>query len=176
MKHFDDVPASSWAADAVAFASSHELFNGTAPGQFSPGVSMSRGMLAVVLHNLESNPEQAVTGIFGDVDNDQWYAEGVAWAAENGIVSGYGNGQFGPNDAITREQLAAMLWRYAGKPQATSTTLSFADADKVSGYAKPALLWAAEKGIVNGKGDGILDPLGTATRAEVAQMLKNFLK
>lgn len=175
-KTFDDVPADSWAADAVAFASAHELFNGTAPGQFSPNTAMSRGMLAVVLHNLESNPEQALTGVFGDVDNSQWYAEGAAWAAEQGIVGGYGNGQFGPNDPITREQLATMLWRYAGEPKAAGAALAFTDADKVSDYAKAALLWASENGVINGKGSGILDPKGLATRAEVAQMLKNFMK
>ena len=175
-KTFDDVPADSWAADAVAFASAHELFNGTAPGRFSPNTAMSRGMLAVVLHNLESNPEQALTDIFGDVDNNQWYAEGVAWAAEQGIVGGYGNGQFGPNDPITREQLATMLWRYAGEPKAAGAALAFTDADKVSDYAKAALLWASENGVINGKGSGILDPKGPATRAQVAQMLKNFMK
>ena len=174
--YFADVPATSWAADAVAFASAHELFNGTAPGQFSPITPMSRGMLAVVLHNLESNPAQALTGAFTDVDNSQWYAEGVAWAEAQGIIGGYGNGQFGPNDNITREQLAVMLWRYAGSPAATDRELHFADADKVSDWAMAALRWATEKGIINGKGGGILDPQGPATRVQTAQMFMNFLK
>ena len=174
--YFADVPATSWAADAVAFASAHELFNGTAPGQFSPNTPMSRGMLAVVLHNLESNPAQALTGAFTDVDNSQWYAEGVAWAEAQGIIGGYGNGQFGPNDNITREQLAVMLWRYAGSPAATDRELHFADADKVSDWAMAALRWATEKGIINGKGGGILDPQGPATRVQTAQMFMNFLK
>lgn len=175
-KSFADVPSTSWAADAVAFAGAHELFNGTAPSTFSPSQSMSRGMLAVVLHNLESNPDQPLTGLFADVGSDTWYAEGVAWAAENGIVAGVGNGKFAPNSPITREQLATMLWRYAGEPKAKQTSLGFADSGKVSDYAFSALCWATEQGIVNGKGDGILDPLGTATRAEVAQMLMNYLK
>lgn len=174
--YFADVPATSWAADAVAFASSHELFNGTAPGQFSPDTPMSRGMLAVVLHNLESNPTQALTGAFTDVDNSQWYAEGVAWAEARGIIGGYGNGQFGPNDNITREQLAVMLWRYAGSPAATDRELHFADAHRASDWALEALRWATEKGIINGKGGGILDPTGQATRAETAQMLKNYME
>lgn len=175
-KPFEDVPATSWAADAAAFVSAHELFHGTAPGQFSPNAPMSRGMLAVVLHNLESNPNQAFTGIFGDVDSGQWYAEGVSWAAANGIVDGYGNGQFGPNNPITREQLAVMLWRYAGRPEPKTKELDFTDAGKASGYALEALQWAVEQGIIQGKGNGILDPKGTATRAQAAQMLMNFLK
>ena len=174
--YFADVPATSWAADAVAFASAHELFNGTAPGRFSPNQPMSRGMLAVVLHNLENNPAQALTGAFADVDNSQWYAEGVSWAAARGIIGGYGNGTFGPNDNITREQLAVMLWRYAGSPAATERELHFADAYKASDWAQEALRWAVEKGVLNGKGGGILDPGGEATRAETAQMLKNFME
>ena len=174
-KQFADVPATSWAADAVAFASAHELFNGTAPGQFSPEAPMSRGMLAVVLHNLENNPTQALTGVFADVDNGQWYAEGVSWAAAQGIIGGYGNGAFGPNDNITRAQLAVMLWRYAGSPAATDRELHFADAYKASDWAEEALRWTTERGILNGKGGGILDPTGQATRAETAQMLYNFL-
>ena len=160
----------------MAFASAHELFNGTAPGRFSPDQPMSRGMLAVVLHNLESNPAQALTGAFADVDNRQWYAGGVSWAAAQGIIGGYGNGTFGPNDNITREQLAVMLWRYAGSPAATERELHFADAYKASDWAAEALRWAVEKGVLNGKGGGILDPGGEATRAETAQMLKNFLE
>ena len=175
-KYFADVPTMSWAADAVAFASAHELFGGTGTNQFSPDVPMSRGMLAVVLHNLESNPAQALTGAFSDVDNSQWYAEGVAWAEVQGIIGGYGNGRFGPNDNITREQLAVMLWRYAGSPAATDRELHFADAHRASDWALDALCWATENGIINGKGGGILDPTGQATRAETAQMLKNFME
>ena len=175
-KYFADVPAMSWAADAIAFVSSHELFNGTGENRFSPDLPMSRGMLAVVLHNLESNPDQALTGVFGDVDSSVWYAKGVTWAAANGIVSGYGDGRFGPNDNITREQLAVMLWRYAGSPTATNKELNFTDADKASGYALNALCWAVENGIINGYGNGQLGPQGLATRAQVAQMLKNYMK
>lgn len=175
-KYFSDVPAMGWKADAAAFVSAHELFSGTAPGRFSPDAPMSRGMLAVVLHNLEDNPAQALTGAFMDVDNSQWYAGGVAWAAAQGIIGGYGNGRFGPNDNITREQLAVMLWRYAGSPAAVDRELRFADADKASDWALEALCWAAEKGIINGKNGGILDPAGQATRAETAQMLKNFME
>ena len=175
-KTFADVPDSHWASDAVAFASARELFRGTAPDTFSPSLPMSRGMLAVVLHNLENNPAQTLTGAFADVDDGHWYAEGVAWATSQGIVSGYGNGMFGPDDNITREQLAVILWRYAGSPAATEKELHFTDADKASGYALEALRWAVENGVMGGYGNGQLAPQGLATRAQVAQMLMNFLK
>lgn len=175
-KRFDDVPATGWVAKAAAFVSSHELFQGTAPGRFSPDAPMSRGMLAVVLHNLENNPAQALTGAFADVSGGQWYAEGVAWAEAQGIIGGYGNGRFGPNDSVTREQLAVMLWRYAGSPAATDRELHFADADRASDWAVEALCWATENGILDGKGGGILEPTGQATRAETAQMLMNFME
>ena len=175
-KQFNDVPATDWAASAVAFASSHELFNGTSSTTFSPDQSMSRGMLAVVLHNMEGNPAQVLTGMFSDVDNSKWYAEGISWAAAKGIITGYSSDKFGPNDDITREQLAVMLWRYAGSPSATSSNLNFADADKISSWALEAMRWATENGIINGKNNGILDPTGKATRAQAAQMLKNFME
>lgn len=175
-KSFADVSADNWAADAVAFVSGHELFSGTSSDRFSPDLPMTRGMLAMVLHNLENNPAQPVAGMFSDVTSDAWYSEAVAWAAARGIVSGYGNGLFGPSDHITREQLAVMLWRYAGEPAATNKELHFNDVDEASGYALDALRWATENGIINGKGGGILDPRGQATRAQVAQMLMNYLK
>lgn len=175
-KTFADVSADNWAADAIAFASGHKLFSGTSSDRFSPDLPMTRGMLAMVLHNLENNPAQPVAGMFSDVASDAWYSEAVAWAAVRGIVSGYGNGLFGPGDHITREQLAVMLWRYAGEPAATNKELHFNDVDEASGYALDALCWATENGIINGKGGGILDPRGQTTRAQVAQMLMNYLK
>ena len=175
-KPFVDVPAESWAANAVAFASAHELFNGTSANTFSPDLSMTRGMLAVVLHSLENNPKQAFTEKFSDVDDSAWYADAVIWAAEHGIVSGYGNGQFGPGNNIAREQLAVMLWRYAGSPAAIDKELHFTDVGEASGYALEALCWAVENGIISGYGDGRLDPQGLAARAQVAQMLMNYLK
>ncbi len=174
-KRFADVPAESWAADAVAFASARELFGGTGPDTFSPGAPMTRGMLAAVLHNLEGNPVQAASVRFSDVEDGAWYAAGIRWAAACGIVDGYSGGLFGPGDTITREQLAVMLWRYAGRPAPTRLRLDFPDADQVSGWALDALCWAAEQGILNGRGS-LLAPSGFATRAEAAQMLKNFLE
>ena len=175
-KEFTDVPAESWASDAVAFASAHELFNGTGEETFSPEQSMSRAMLATVLYNLEGCPEQSLTGEFSDVNDGAWYASSVSWATANGVTDGYGGGQFGPNDSITREQFAVMLWRYAGTPVTDEQALRFADADQASGYAEQALSWAVANGVMSGHSDGRLDPSGMATRAQAAQMLKNFIE
>ena len=176
-KSFSDVSNSSWAADAVSFVSSRELFNGTSSQTFSPNLSMTRGMLTVVLHNLESNPGSAVMPSFSDVQ-ESWYSEAVVWAAEKGIVNGYPDNTFGPDDPITREQLAVVLWNYAGKPTSGQTggERSFKDTDQISGYARTAMEWAISSGILNGDGDGHLNPTMQATRAQVAQMLLNFMR
>lgn len=172
---FSDVPVSNWAKNAVDFVSARGIFNGTGGSVFSPDNTMTRGMLAVVLHNLEGSPAHAFDGTFADV-GESWYTDAVHWAAERGIVTGYGDGRYGPNDAITREQLAVILWRYAGSPAAKDRDLPFADADRVSGYAVEALCWAKEQGIVNGVGNGQLMPQGLTTRAQAAQMLMNFIQ
>ena len=175
-KTFSDVPQTHWAAEAAAFVSARELFSGTGPDTFSPNQPMSRGMLAVVLHNLERNPAAGRTGSFTDVPDRAWYSQGVAWAAERGIISGYGDGQFGPNAPVTREQLAVILWRYAGSPAPSGSDLPFGDADQVSSWASNALRWAVENGILSGYGDGRLAPQESATRAQMAQILKRFLE
>lgn len=172
---FTDVSDTNWAANAVAFVASHELMKGTGDSVFDPKVSMTRGMLAVVLHNLEYNVEAGSGADFSDVSDGKWYAGAVAWAAEKGIVTGYPDSSFHPNDSITREQLAVMLYRYVGSPEVSTDELNFVDANEISGYAKQAIAWAAANGIMQGKGGGVLDPKGTATRAEVAQMLLNLV-
>ncbi|MBR7148011.1 MAG: S-layer homology domain-containing protein [Firmicutes bacterium] len=174
-KDFEDVKKDDWHSDAVDFASSRELFNGTSATTFGPSENMTRGMLAVVLHNLESNPEHEHEEDFHDVHDQRYYADAVAWAAGEGLVSGYGNGAYGPDDHITRQQLAVILWKYAGCPD-SDHELDFYDEDDIAGYAETALKWANEHKIINGKGGNKLDPTGNATRAEVAQMLKNFME
>lgn len=171
---FADMPAAKWASTAVVFASSHELFNGTSATRFSPNAPMTRGMLATVLHNLENNPDYTAGTSFDDVSSGAWFEDAVYWAAEKGIVSGYGNGSFGARDNVTREQLAAMLYRYAGSPEVSGSLDGFTDSGKASDYALSALRWATEQGIIAGKGGGILDPAGRATRAETAAMLMRF--
>lgn len=174
-KDFCDINSESWFGDAVGFVSARGLFSGTSRDTFSPNLNMSRGMLAVVLHNLENNPSHVGNIDFQDVDAGAWYTEAVQWAAERGIVSGYGNGNFGANDSINREQLAVMLWRHAGSPKSQNQALNFQDANEASGYAVEALKWASENGIMAGNGHGVLAPRSQATRAQVAQMLMSYI-
>ncbi len=110
-----------------------------------------------------------------EVKEDLYYSEAITWAAETGIVSGYGNGNFGPDDPITREQLATILWRYAGSPTSAGSLDSFTDGDATDTWAVEALCWAVDNKIVTGKGNGVLDPQGKATRAEVAAMLMRYV-
>ncbi len=168
-----DVSESAWYYDAVRFAIENGLMNGIGNNLFAPGANLSRAQLTQILYNKEGKPTVDGMGSFTDVKG-AWYSDAVIWATERNIVSGYGNGLFGPNDNITREQLAVMLWRYAGKPIA-STNLTFSDTDQISDFAQSAIRWAVENKILNGKGSNILAPKSFATRAEVAQMLKNYL-
>lgn len=172
---FTDVSEGDWYYEAVRFAQERGLMIGYSDGRFGPSDTLSRAQLAQILFNKEGRPAVSGGG-FNDVDGGAWYADAVTWAAENGIVGGYGNGTFGPNDPITREQLAVMLWRYVGSPAATDKELHFNDTDEISGFALEAMRWAVENGILNGYGGGRLDPQGQATRAQAAQMLKNFIE
>ena len=174
-KTFTDVPHGYWAEEAITFVTARGLFNGVSETRFAPNQGMTRGMLAVVLYNLESNPQYTANGSFTDVADDTWYKDAALWAAQQGIVNGYSNGNFGANDQITREQLAVMLYRYAGSPAVPNLLLDFTDADQVDSYADSAVRWAVEKGIIGGKGNGILDPKGTATRTQVAAILMRFM-
>lgn len=171
---FTDVKVGTWYYDAVAFVYENGLMQGTSATRFSPDSSLTRAMLAQILYNRAGKPTVKDKSAFTDVANDAWYADAVIWAYGEGIVSGVGGGKFAPDASITREQLAAMLYRAAGSPEVQETTLTFNDASKVSSYAKSAICWAVEEGIVTGKGGSRLDPTGTATRAEVAQMLARF--
>lgn len=174
-KMFEDVTNTDWHADAVAFASGHQLFQGVGETTFEPNSNTTRAMLAVVLYRLENELDHSIEGMFQDVEDDSWYEKGVYWAADMGIVQGYGDGTYGPDDEITREQLVTMLWRYVGSPASSHSIAHFTDADAVSGYAEEAIRWANENKILNGMGDGTLNPRGNATRAQVAQILMNFM-
>ncbi|MEY8389596.1 S-layer homology domain-containing protein [Oscillospiraceae bacterium 38-13] len=173
---FSDVSEDDWYYEAVRFAHERNLMNGYSDGRFGPNDPLSRAQLAQILFNKEGRPGVDYLLDFSDVAGEAWYTEAVRWAVSHGIVGGYGNGTFGPNDPITREQLAVMLWRYSGSPAATNKELHFNDTDEISGFALEALCWAVENGILNGYGDGRLGPQGQATRAQVAQMLKNFIE
>jgi hypothetical protein len=179
-KSFGDVGSGAWYNDAVRFASSHELFQGTGGDKFSPDASMTRGMLVTVLHRLENEPA-AAGELFADIAGGAYYADAVAWASVNGIVNGTGGGRFSPDTEITREQLAVMLYRYnawssaadGGLPDADLS--GFPDAGSVSEYAEDAMKWAVGAGLIQGRGSA-LAPQGTATRAEVATILQRFIE
>lgn len=176
-KPFNDVAADNWYANAVQYVSARGMMNGIASTTFSPDATTSRGMFVTILHRMEDTPSILNKGkAFIDVTDNQYYSEAVAWAIGNKIVSGYNNGSFGPNDSITREQLAVMLWRYSGSPESAGTLDDFSDKDQVGSYATEAMAWAVEKGIMSGEGNGVLDPLGQATRAQAAQMLMNYIE
>ena len=176
LKFIDLGGIGTWYHEAVDYVLLNALMSGYGNATFGPNDNVTRAQFAQILYNRAGHP--AVTGPSGftDVLPGAWYAPAVTWAAGQGVVLGYGNGLFGPDDSITREQLAAMLWRYAGRPVATEKELHFSDADKISPYALDALCWAVENGIVNGMGNNILSPQGLATRAQVAQMLMNYLE
>ncbi len=176
---FDDVAEDSWYAGAVDFASGHELFNGNTATSFAPELPMTRGMTATVLWRLENEQNVDVSDAFTDVEAGSWYADGILWATHEGIVTGYGDGLCGPEDNVTREQLATMLHRYAklmGLDLTVAGKLSdFADGADVSDYAEDAMVWAVGAGLLQGKENKALDPHGSATRAEVATVLQRLI-
>ena len=177
---FADVPDGAWYEEAVAYVYANGLMAGTGSTTFAPGATTTRGMIVTILYRLEGEPAVTAGSSFTDVGSGAWYADAVAWAAANSIVGGYGGGKFGPEDNITREQMAAILYRYAQykgydvSVGEDTNILSYVDADQMSEYAIPALQWACGAGLLSGKGGGVLDPAGTATRAEVATILMRF--
>lgn len=178
---FTDVTgASAWASDAVEFVAARELFNGTGSNHFTPAGNMSRGMMVTVLYRLAYEPK-STGAAFGDVGDDQFYSEAVAWAADRNVANGYNASTFGPDDDVTREQMVTMLYRYAKSSgwdvtTAQSALSGFADANAVHDFAKDAMAWAVEAGIILGNGDGNLSPEGHATRAEAATIMMRFCK
>lgn len=169
-----------WAENSVDFVSARNLFLGIAPNEFGPANQMTRGMLATVLFRLDGEHASDVTNLFTDVANNTWYTDGIQWASAKGIVKGNGDGTFTPENPVTREQICAMLYRYAeelGLDMEPSAELSglFADADQVSGWAVESVRWAVSVGLVGGRDTG-LAPQDTANRAEVATILQRFVE
>lgn len=173
MAVFTDLDLSSWYHDGIHDCLERGLMVGTSEDTFAPGMTTSRAMIATILWRLSGSPAAGDAPGFDDVDEGTWYTEAVRWAAAEGVVKGYGDGTFGPADPITREQLALMLWRYAGSPAAEGGELAFTDGEQTSAWAWDAMLWATEEHVVNGY-DGALNPGGDATRAEAAAMLARF--
>lgn len=174
---FTDVTKNDWYYDAVAYVYEKGIMNGTDYTSFSPTTTLSRAMLAQVLYNLSGQPESSDSS-FADVPSSAWYADAVGWAATEGVVTGYSNNIFGPENPVTREQMAAMFYRYAaaqGDDMTAKGNLdSFVDCEDTSAWAVEAMQWAVAEGLISGKNNGILDPKGTATRAEVATILMRF--
>ena len=175
---FTDVKEGEWYYPDIRYVCSTGLMTGTSATTFSPDMFTTRGMIVTILYRLEGSPAVSGAAPFGDVPTGQYYSEAVAWASANGIVKGYDTGLFGPDDVITREQLAVILYgyaRYKGLDVTVSGDLSgFADSASVSAWAADGLKWANGQGLINGKNGNLLDPAGTATRAEAAAILSRF--
>jgi len=180
---FEDVKVKDWFASAVSFAVEKGLFGGVSATKFAPNTDMSRAMLVTVLWRMEGQPVPAGENHFTDVPKGTWYTTPVIWAYENGIVGGVGNGKYAPDNTVTREQMATILYRYSvtkGYDTAADAGIAnFPDTKDVSGYAVDGYSWARTQGIIDGmgKGDGkiYLNPKGYATRAQVATMLTRFM-
>ena len=177
---FTDVSEKDWFYGDVMFVYENGLMLGTSKTLFSPHGTATRGMMATVLWRMEGSPAPKGKNSFTDVEAGKWYADAITWTAENGIFAGYGKDKFGPDDPITREQLAAIFYRYAdykGYDLTVKGNLDkFKDSDKITDYAKTAMQWAVGSGLVKGKSGNLLDPQGTATRAEIAAMLHRFIE
>ena len=177
---FTDVSEKDWFYGDVMFVYENGLMLGASKALFSAHGTATRGMMATILWRMEGSPVPKGKNSFTDVEAGKWYADAITWTAENGIFAGYGKDKFGPDDPITREQLAAIFYRYAdykGYDLTVKGNLDkFKDADKITDYAKTAMQWAVGSGLVKGKSGNLLDPQGTATRAEIAAMLHRFIE
>lgn len=177
---FSDVPPEAWYVDAVRYVVTNGYFMGTSATEFSPGSDMTRAMFVTVLGRKAGVAADAYPGqSFADVAEGEWYSSYVKWASENDIVNGVGNNAFLPQGQISREQMAVIMYRYASycgldlRTDQKSLEM-FSDASEISDWAVTATAWATGKGIISGYGNGILDPSGGATRAQVAEILRKF--
>ncbi len=174
MSGYTDLNMGEWYHDGIHYCLDEGLMDGVDAGMFAPNATTSRAMIVTILWRLQGSPEVDTTETFTDVYPDAWYAKAIAWAVAEGVADGYGEGLFGPNDAITREQLAAMLWRYAARPESEGGLSAFADGAEVSVWAQQAMSWAVSLGLINGVDSDRLDPKGQATRAQTATILMRF--
>ena len=175
---FQDVQESDWFYNSVMYVSENGLMKGTSEITFSPEVSISRSMIVTILYRLADSPEVTAENPFRDVEAGQWYTDSIRWAVETGVVTGYNETTFGPEDIITREQLAVILFRYAGQQgmdvSRRADLDAFPDVNSVSSWAMDAVRWAVAGELINGVGEGVISPAGTATRAQAAVMLMRF--
>ena len=178
VKRFSDVASGAWYAEYITYVTENALMNGYDDGRFGPNDQTTRAQIVTVLYRLEGEPATRSSNSFSDVSSGgQYYSSAVAWAAINDIVNGYEDGRFGPNDNVTREQIAAILYRYATykgyDTENAGSIANFSDAAKVSSWANTAISWAVGEGLMNGD-NGALRPQGNATRAEIAALLMRF--
>ena len=175
---FTDVPAEAWYSEAVDYATENGIMNGVGGNRFEPETELKREMLAVILWNMTDNPETNGIAPFLDVTSDKYYAEAIAWANENGVMYGYGE-EFGVGEAVTREDFAAILYRYAAfkgydTTQGGMAIREFIDFEQIADYAAEALGWAVNSGIISGMGDGTISPKTSTYRGQAAVMLMKF--
>lgn len=170
---FSDVAADAWYAEAAVYCRDNGLMNGTTATTFSPNATMTRAQLCAVLYRMAGSPEMTGRDAFTDTPDGAWYEDAVLWAVRNRIMSGYTASTFGPHDPVTREQLAAILWRYAGSPAAEAGE-AYADEASIASWAVTAVDWARTCGFINGMSDGSFRPDGRATRAQVAAILMRY--
>ena len=177
---FTDVSEKDWFYNDAMFVYKNGLMLGTSKTLFSPHGTVTRGMMATILWRMEGSLAPKGENSFTDVEAGRWYADAITWTTENGIFAGYSKDKFGPDDPITREQLTAIFYRYADykgyKLTVTENLDKFEDADKITDYAKMVMQWAVGNGLIKGKSENLLDPQGTATRAEIAAMLHRFIE
>lgn len=173
---FIDIPKSHWAYDAVKYVTDNGLFNGMDASHFAPDGKMTRAMLVTVLWRLEGKPAASAGNNFADVSDGQWYAEAVSWAAAEGVVCGVDATHFAPDSQVTREQIATILWRLAGKPITSGSLSGYPDGDQVSDFAREAMVWATQVGLFRGDAQGCLNPCSSATRAEVAALIQRYVE
>ncbi len=171
---FEDISAQDWYAEAIGFCLEQNLMSGAAQNRFEPNQTASRAMTAAVLRRQAGNPPPQSASDFTDIPDDAWYLSDAAWAAETGLFAGYGDGRFGGEDPVTRQQFVAVLWRKAGQPVAQAGG-SFADQSDIASYAAEAAVWAREQGVVQGRQDGRFDPKSNISRGEAAAMLYRWL-
>ena len=170
---FSDVAADAWYAEAAVYCRDNGLMNGTTATTFSPNATMTRAQLCAVLYRMAGSLEMTGRDTFADTPDGAWYEDAVLWAVRNRIMSGYTADTFGPHDPVTREQLAAILWRYAGSPAAEAGE-AYADEASIASWAVTAVDWARTCGFINGMSDGSFRPDGRATRAQVAAILMRY--
>ncbi|MBQ2603016.1 MAG: S-layer homology domain-containing protein, partial [Oscillospiraceae bacterium] len=174
---YSDVPENSWSHPYIRFVSDRGIMTGTGGGEFKPAAFATRAMIVTVLWRLENEPQSNNVLTFNDVPEGKWYTEAIRWASAKHIAGGYSSETFGPNDNVTREQLCAMLYRYAKTRDENITAAedadlsAFTDSGEISAWAEEAIRWAVAEGIMDGVGEGRINPKGLATRAQTAALL-----